>query len=101
MKTCIIKQQAGIGDIFFCQKIAMYMRQHGYQIIWTGRPSIPWIRDYIKDAPILALTATATDQVANDIQDNLKFARKNKIQSSFIRDNISHILIKENNKKKR
>ena len=68
------------------------------------RPSyrnISSMRDYIKDAPILALTATATDQVANDIQDNLKFTRKNKIQSSFIRDNISYILIKENNKKKR
>ena len=59
------------------------------------------MRDYIKDAPILALTATATDQVANDIQNNLKFYQKNKIQSSFIRDNLSYILIKENNKKKK
>ena len=68
------------------------------------RPSyrnISSMRDYIKDAPILALTATATDQVANDIQNNLKFYQKNKIQSSFIRDNLSYILIKENNKKKK
>ena len=25
MKICLIKQPAGIGDIFFCQKIARYM----------------------------------------------------------------------------
>ena len=49
MKPCIIKQPAGIGDIFFCQKIARYMMHHGYQIIWPVRPSIAWIRDYIKD----------------------------------------------------
>ena len=49
MKPCLIKQPAGIGDIFFCQKIARYMMHHGYQVIWPVLPSIHWIKDYIKD----------------------------------------------------
>lgn len=49
MKPCIIKQPAGIGDIFFCQKIARVMMQNKYQVIWPLRPDIAWIRDYIKD----------------------------------------------------
>jgi len=49
MKLCLIKQPAGIGDIFFCQKIAKAMMSQGYQIIWPLRPDIVWIRDYITD----------------------------------------------------
>ena len=49
MKPCLIKQPAGIGDVFFCQKIARVMMQNGYQIIWPLRPDIYWIKDYIKD----------------------------------------------------
>jgi len=49
MKLCLIKQPAGIGDIFFCQKIAKTMMSQGYQIIWPLRPDIVWIRDYITD----------------------------------------------------
>ena len=49
MKPCLIKQPAGIGDIFFCQKIARYMMHHGYDVIWPVLPSISWIKDYIKD----------------------------------------------------
>lgn len=49
MKPCLIKQPAGIGDIFFCQKIARVMMQNRYQIIWPLRPDIHWIKDYIKD----------------------------------------------------
>ena len=49
MKPCLIKQPAGIGDIFFCQKIARLMMQHRYQVIWPLRPDIQWIREYIKD----------------------------------------------------
>jgi len=49
MKPCLIKQPAGIGDIFFCQKIARVMMQNRYQVIWPLRPDIHWIKDYIKD----------------------------------------------------
>ena len=49
MKPCLIKQPAGIGDVFFCQKIARVMMQHGYKVIWPLRPDIHWIQRYIKD----------------------------------------------------
>jgi hypothetical protein len=49
MKPCLIKQPAGIGDVFFCQKIARVMMQNGYQVIWPLRPDIHWIKDYIRD----------------------------------------------------
>jgi len=48
MKPCLIKQPAGIGDIFFCQKIARLMIENGYDVIWPLRPDIYWIKDYIK-----------------------------------------------------
>lgn len=49
MRPCVIKQPAGIGDVFFCQKIARVMMQNGYQVIWPLRPDIAWIGKYIKD----------------------------------------------------
>ena len=49
MKPCIIKQPAGIGDIFFCQKLAKIMMAHDYSVIWPVREDILWISDYIKD----------------------------------------------------
>ena len=49
MKPCVIKQPAGIGDVFFCQKIARVMIENGFQVIWPLRTDIVWIRDYIKD----------------------------------------------------
>ena len=52
-------------------------------------------------ASLLALTATATSEVATDIQHNLEFKEKNLIQSSFTRKNLSYIVIKEENKKKK
>ena len=49
MKICLFKQPAGIGDVFFCQKIARAMMQNKYQIVWPLKNDITWIRDYIKD----------------------------------------------------
>lgn len=47
MKPCIIKQPAGIGDVFFLQKIAEVYRQKNYEIIWPLRDNIFWISEYI------------------------------------------------------
>lgn len=49
MRPCIIKQAAGIGDVFFCQKIGRMMLEKGYDVIWPLRPDIQWIGEYIKD----------------------------------------------------
>lgn len=49
MKPCIIKQPAGIGDVFFLQKVAHTYREKGCKIIWALRDDIFWISEYIPD----------------------------------------------------
>ena len=44
------------------------------------------------DAPVIALTATATPAVADDIQDRLGFKRRNLLKSGFERPNLSYIV---------
>ena len=48
--------------------------------------------------PILALTATATPEVVDDIQERLHFAHKNVLRKSFARDNLSYV-VRNTNKK--
>tara|TARA_Y100001970_G_scaffold102706_1_gene128959 strand:- start:1443 stop:2162 length:720 start_codon:yes stop_codon:yes gene_type:complete len=49
MKSCIIKQPAGVGDVFFLQKIARTYLDKGHSIIWPLRDDIFWISEYIPD----------------------------------------------------
>ena len=51
-----------------------------------------------REVPILALTATATPEVVDDIQDRLAFREKNVLRKSFARPNISYV-VRESNKK--
>ena len=44
------------------------------------------------DAPVIALTATATPLVAKDIMENLRFKEPNLIRSGFERPNLSYIV---------
>ena len=44
------------------------------------------------DAPVIALTATATPQVAEDIMERLKFPERCLIKSGFERPNLSYIV---------
>lgn len=65
--------------------------QWGYDF----RPSyltIAALRDLLPGIPILALTATATPHVVDDIQERLKFARKNVFRMSFERKNLSYVV---------
>lgn len=51
------------------------------------------LRKLLPDIPVLALTATATPEVAADIRRQLDFKRGNKtFQMSFVRQNISYIV---------
>ena len=52
----------------------------------------------IVDAPVIALTATATPQVADDIMDRLGFEEKCLIKSSFERPELSYIVRKTEDK---
>ena len=50
MKTCLIIQPAGLGDIFFCQKIAThYSKNLGFKVIWPVYEHFLYIKDYIKN----------------------------------------------------
>lgn len=48
--------------------------------------------------PILALTATATPEVVDDIQERLSFREKNVLRKSFLRANLSYV-VRQTNKK--
>ena len=48
------------------------------------------LRRLIPNTPILALTASATSQVAKDIMEQLEFAEPNILQTSFLRPNLSY-----------
>lgn len=65
--------------------------QWGYDF----RPSylqISLIRKLKPEAPILALTATATPMVVRDIQEQLQFRKDNVFRMSFERANLSYIV---------
>jgi ATP-dependent DNA helicase RecQ len=65
--------------------------QWGYDF----RPSylnIALIRKILPDIPVLALTATATLEVVDDIQEKLLFREKNVFRKSFMRSNLSYIV---------
>ncbi|MDD4001582.1 MAG: RecQ family ATP-dependent DNA helicase, partial [Bacteroidales bacterium] len=65
------------------------------------RPSflnIANLRQYHPQAPILALTATATQEVVDDIQEKLLFKEINILTSSFQRKNLSYTVFEENDK---
>jgi len=68
------------------------------------RPSyrnISLIREIHPNSPVIALTATATKDVVSDIQENLNFKKLNLVQSSFYRENLSYIVIKEQDKNRK
>lgn len=67
---------------------------------YNFRPSylkIAEIRE-ITTAPIIALTATATPLVVKDIQEKLKFDNENVISTSFYRDELSYVALKQDDK---
>lgn len=72
--------------------------QWGYDF----RPSylhIADIRTLLPDTPVLALTATATPEVVDDIQAQLGFKEKNVFRMSFGRDNLAYIVRQASDKR--
>ena len=56
------------------------------------------LRDLFPDAPLLALTATATPEVVDDIQQQLRFREKNCYRMSFGRKNLAYVVRNTENK---
>jgi ATP-dependent DNA helicase RecQ len=73
--------------------------QWGYDF----RPSylkIAELRDILPSAPVLALTATATPDVAQDIMERLRFREKNLLKKSFERKNLVYVVRQTEDKRK-
>jgi ATP-dependent DNA helicase RecQ len=73
--------------------------QWGYDF----RPSylnIADIRTQLPDVPVLALTATATPEVVQDIQERLHFAEPNVFRMSFERSNLAYVVRPAEDKEK-
>ncbi len=71
--------------------------QWGYDF----RPSylrIAEVREQVNNVPVIALTATATPKVVEDIQEKLSFKVKNVLKKSFVRSNLSYVVRMSNHK---
>lgn len=71
--------------------------QWGYDF----RPSylkIAELRELVPNVPILAVTATATHRVIDDIQEQLRFEKKNVLRTSYFRNNLVYLVRNEEDK---
>ena len=75
-----------------------YLKIAEIRAIIANSPSPIAERASNNQVPILALTATATPEVVDDIQERLAFREKNVLCKSFARPNISYV-VRESNKK--
>ena len=91
--TSLFNSYLSILDIsFIVVDEAHCISQWGYDF----RPDyleIGALREQV-DAPVIALTATATPEVAEDIMERLRFKEKNLLKGSFRRENLSYIVRK-------
>ena len=82
---------------FICVDEAHCISQWGYDF----RPSylsIADIRKELPETPVLALTATATPEVIDDIQERLHFREKHVFKMSFARNNLAYVVRHTSNK---
>jgi len=86
-----IKRLPSINVCLITVDEAHCISQWGYDF----RPSylkIAEIRQHLPGIPVLALTATATAEVINDIQLQLNFSEQNCFTQSFVRENLAYVV---------
>ena len=95
-----IDQLRSMDVSFLVVDEAHCISQWGYDF----RPSylkISLIRELFPDIPVIALTASATPVVVDDIMDKLGFKERNVYARSFSRDNLSYIVRNDFDKERR
>ncbi len=92
LRTAIFRERVAKMNVnFLVVDEAHCISQWGYDF----RPpylKIAEIRELIGDVPVIALTATATKSVADDIMSKLDFAEPNLISSGFARENLAYVV---------
>ncbi|MGM0667232.1 MAG: RecQ family ATP-dependent DNA helicase [Bacteroidota bacterium] len=99
IRSGIFEKRAGSMNVsLVAVDEAHCISQWGYDF----RPSylhIAGIRKLVgKDVPLLALTATATSKVVEDIMDKLEFRQRNVLKSGFERKNLVYLVRKVEDK---
>ncbi|QEC53389.1 ATP-dependent DNA helicase RecQ [Anseongella ginsenosidimutans] len=62
---------------------------------------IAGLRELLREVPVLALTATATGEVEEDIQKQLRFRNGRVLRKSFARENLAYLVLPEEGKQER
>lgn len=70
-KICIIKQPAGLGDIFYLQKIANHYKNLNYDIYWYVISKYMWLKDYISGINFLD---KETNEIYTPLRNDQTFA---------------------------
>ena len=78
-KICLIRQPAGIGDIFFTQKIAKDYISRGYTVIWPVISQFEFIKDYIKVDNLMF------------VNENFDFPHKNIYQEGYSKPTVINV----------
>ena len=91
---------AEIRDLVACKACSLEARDEGTpQSLCDSSPINKGAKKgERREVPILALTATATPDVVDDIQERLAFREKHVLRKSFARPNISYV-VRQTNKK--
>lgn len=58
LKTVLINQPAGLGDILFCQKIGEHYKSKGHRVIWPVIPEYRYVGDYLKNFEYPVITSS-------------------------------------------
>lgn len=88
LNSIFVKERLKLMNInFIAVDEAHCISQWGHDFRPAYR-SVMQIRDWAPKASMIAVTATATKKVSNDIQLQLNFSKKNVIKTSFERKNI-------------